>query len=138
MIDEKYRIHYVRVQNNGDEPFKDMYDGVPITIPAHGDTNLKPDMAAHLFGYFDGATKEQMFKYTSKRQGWNTQEHLKRVGNKTVAEKMFDKFDIKQVAYRMVEDTPDLEAPIPADPGVPDELPTLPNKPPMKRGNQAA
>ena len=131
MNDDKYRIHYVRVINNTDADFTDMYDGVPVTIEAGGAQNLDPPTAAHLFGYHDGATKEQMFKYTSKRQGWNTPEHMKRTGSKTMAERMFDKFDIKQVAYRMVEDTPDLAKPIPADPQPPPpgELPVLPNKP---------
>jgi len=135
---EKYRIHYVRVVNNGETDFVDMFDGVPITIEAGASQNLPPDMAAHLFGYHDGATKEAMFKYTSKRQGWNNKEHLERVGGKTLAERLFDKFDIKQVAYRMVEEKPDLDAPIPADPVIPEELPALPARPPRRGASVGA
>ena len=137
--DEKYRIHYVRVTNKGDTDFTDMFDGVPVTIEAKASQNLPPDMAGHLFGYRDGASKEEMFKYTSRRQGWNTPAHLVRTKGKTEAERLFDQFDIAQVTYRMVEDKPDLEAPIPADPEVPtdppspDELPALPQRP-TRRG----
>jgi hypothetical protein len=139
MNDEKYRIHYVRVTNKGDTDFTDMFDGVPVTIVSKESTNMEPDMAGHLFGYRDGASREEMFKYTAKRQGWNTPAHLVRTKGKTEAERLFDQFDIAQVTYRMVEDTPDLNAPIPADAEVPTEplkdgeLPALPQRP-TRRG----
>jgi hypothetical protein len=70
-----------------------------------------------------------MFRHTCKRQGWNTPAHLKMGENgKTLAEELFSKIDIAPVVYKMVEVQPDLEAPIPADPEVPEELPELPKR----------
>src|ERR1700679_803456 len=118
------RIHYLRVTNKGDKDFTDMYDGVPITIEAGRAQNLPLDMAAHLFGYGYEVKPDAMFRHTCKRQGWNTKAHIEKQDNgKTLAENLFVQFELKPVIYKMVEQEPDLDAPIPADPKVPDELP---------------
>lgn len=125
-----YRIHYVRVTNNLDVAFNDRHDGVPVTINPGKSENLPLDMAAHFFGYHDGVKPETMLRHVSKRQGWNTPEHVKQdpISRKTLAEQYFAKLDIKPVKYRLVEETVDTESPIPADPLPPpiddDELPS--------------
>jgi len=116
------RTHYLRVTNNGNADFTDMFDGVPITIEKGRAQNLPLDMAAHLFGYHYDVKPDAMFRHTCKRQGWNTKPHLERQKNgKTLAEELFGKFEFKPVIYRMVEEKPDLDAPILADPQVPAE-----------------
>ena len=124
------RIHYVRVTNNLDVDFTDRYDGVPVTIEAGSADNLQLDMAAHFFGYDYEVSREVMFRHVCKRQGWNTIEYLKvnpKTG-KTLAQEQFDKIDIRPVIYRMVEEKPNLDEPIPADPLAADELPALPKR----------
>lgn len=118
------RTHYIRVTNRGQTPFTDRHDGVPVEIPPGKSDNFPLDMAAHFFGYGLGVTDDQMFRHTAKRQGWNTPKHLEmdKTG-KTLAERLFAQLEIKPVIYRMVEETPDLDAPIPADPMPPEDLP---------------
>jgi len=123
------RIHYLRVTNKGDKDFTDMYDGVPITIEHGRSQNLPLDMAAHLFGYGYEVTSDAMFRHLCKRQGWNTKAYMEKQDNgKTLAENLFAQFEIKPVIYKMVEQEPDTDAPIPADPQVPEELPALPTR----------
>lgn len=112
------RLHYVRLTNKGDVAFTDMHDGVPVSIGAGKSDNFPLDMAAHFFG--DVTDPEAMFRHVSRRQGWNTPEHLK-VGKdgRTLAQEKFAKLEIKPVVYKMVEEKPDLESPIPADPEPP-------------------
>jgi hypothetical protein len=112
------RLHYVRVTNRGDVPFTDRHDGVPVSIPPGKSDNFPLDMAAHFFG--DVTDPQAMFRHVCRRQGWNTPAHLKPTeSGKTLAEEMFSKLDIKPVVYKMVEEKPDLEQPIPADPPPP-------------------
>jgi hypothetical protein len=121
------RIHYLRVTNHGDTDFTDMFDGIPITIEHGRSQNLQLDMAGHLFGYHYGAPDDVMFRHTCKRQGWNTKPHLERqASGKTLAEELFGKFEFKPVIYKMIEEKPDLDSPIPADPQIPEEVPALP------------
>ena len=122
------RIHYVRVTNNATTAFTDRHDGVPVTLEPGKSDNFPLDMAAHMFGYAYDVTQEAMFKHVSKRQGWNTPAHL-RVGEsgKTLAAELFEKLDIKPVIYKKVEEKPDLDSPIPADP-VPEEIPAVPSR----------
>ena len=126
---EQVRTKYIRVTNGNDFTFTDRHDGVPVQIEPGKSENFPLDMAEHFFGYRDGATPDQMFRHTSRRQGWNTTAHLK-VGEsgKTLAQEMFDKIRIEPVMYRLVEEKVDTEQPIPADPQVPglgeDELPS--------------
>jgi len=127
---EKFRIHYVRVTNHLDVPFNDRHDGVPVTILPGKSENLPLDMAAHFFGYAYGVPADVMFRHVCKRQGWNTPAHLVRdETGKTLAERLFAKIDVQSVVYKMVEEKPDPDAPIPADPQPPaigdDELPSL-------------
>lgn len=122
------RTHYIRVTNKGQTSFTDRHDGVPVEIPPGRSDNFPLDMAAHFFGYSLDATPEQMFRHTCKRQGWNTPKHLDRdKSGLTLAERLFAQLEIKPVIYRMVEETPDLDAPIPADAG-PEDLPNPINK----------
>lgn len=110
------RIHYVRVTNNLAVPFTDRHDGVPVSIPPGKSENLPLDMAAHFFGYMYNVPPDVMFRHVCKRQGWNTPAHIKvQKSGKTLAEEMFAKIDIKPVIYKMVEQTDDTDAPIPAD-----------------------
>ena len=111
------RLHYVRVTNRGDVPFTDRHDGVPVSIAPGKSDNFPLDMAAHFFG--DVTDPQAMFRHVCRRQGWNTPAHLKPsedVPGKTLAEVMFSKLEIKPVIYKMVEEKPDLDQPIPADP----------------------
>jgi hypothetical protein len=109
------RLHYVRVTNHLDVPFTDRHDGVPVSIPPGKSDNFPLDMAAHFFG--DVTRPEAMFRHVCRRQGWNTPAHLKPAeSGKTLAEELFSKLEIKPVVYKMVEEKPDLEQPIPADP----------------------
>lgn len=130
---ERFRIHYVKITNNGDVAFNDRHDGVPVCIEPGKSDNLPLDMAAHFFGYAYGVPKEVMFKHVCKRQGWNTPAHLVRDANgKSLAERLFAKLDIQSIVYRMVEEAVNEDAPIPADPAPPklgaDDLPALPRK----------
>jgi hypothetical protein len=114
------RLHYVRVTNRGDVPFTDRHDGVPVSIPPGKSDNFPLDMAAHFFG--DVTDPQAMFRHVCRRQGWNTPAHLRPsedVPGKTLAEVLFSKLEIKPVVYKMVEEKPDLEQPIPADPPPP-------------------
>ncbi len=119
------RIHYIKVTNNLDVPFTDRWDGIPIQLGPGKSDNFQLEMANHFFGYFYGVDREVMFRHTCKRQGWNTILHLKVGDNgKSLAQDMFDKIEIKPVVYKMVEvAAPDIDAPIPADPEVPKEMP---------------
>ena len=122
------RIHWVKVINNAETDYTDRYDGVPVVIEAGRSQNLQLDMAAHMFGYHYQVTPDVMFRHTCKRQGWNTPAHLVRQeSGKTLAEELFGKLEIKPVVYKMVEEKPDLDAPIPADP-VPEEIAPLPKR----------
>lgn len=122
------RIHWVKVHNLGDTDYTDRFDGVPVVIEHGRSQNLQLDMAAHMFGYHLDATPEAMFRHTCKRQGWNTPKHLERdESGKTLAERLFGKLRIEPVIMRMVEEKPDLDSPIPADP-VPEEIPPLPKR----------
>lgn len=111
------RIHYVRVTNNLDVPFTDMWDGIPVRIDPGKADNLQLDMAAHFFGYGYEVDPEVMFRHVCKRQGWNTIKHLEvDDSGKSLAQRLFAKLDIKPVIYRMVEVKDNLDEPIPADP----------------------
>jgi hypothetical protein len=112
------RSHYVRLTNNGKEPFTDMHDGVPVKIMPGDADNFPLDMAAHFFGYGLDVPRDVMFRHTCKRQGWNTPKHLvEQPSGKTLAEELFGALEIRPVIYRMVEEKdPDLDRPIPADP----------------------
>lgn len=116
------RLHYVRLTNHLDVPFTDRHDGVPVSIGPGKSDNFPLDMAAHFFGnVMDPAAS---FRHVCKRQGWNTPAHLKPSEtnpDKTVAELLFSKLEIKPVIYKMVEERPDLEQPIPADPAFAEE-----------------
>ena len=128
------RIHYIRVTNNADVAFTDRYDGVPICIEPGKSENLQLDMAGHMFGYGYGVTDEVLFRYTCKRQGWNSPEYLKvQESGKTLAQEKFGKLEIRPVIYKMVEEKPDLDAPIPADPIPVDDLDLAP-LPPRRKG----
>jgi hypothetical protein len=121
------RIHYIRVTNNSDKPYTDRYDGVPVTLEAGRSDNLPLDMAAHMFGYVYGVTEDVMFRHTCKRQGWNTPAHLQiRESGKTLAQELFGQIEIKPVIYKMVEEKPDLDSPIPADPDPAQDIAPLP------------
>ena len=136
------RHHYLRVTNTGDTDFTDMFDGVPITIEKHASQNLPLDMAAHLFGYGYQVTDEAMFKYTQRRQGWNTKAHLEiQPSGKSLAHELFGRFKFEPKIYKMVEDRPDLDRPIAADPQVPADEPErieeLPPLPPRRKAGAA-
>ena len=123
------RTHYIRLTNNGKIAFTDRHDGVPVCIEPGKSDNFPLDMAAHFFGYHLDATNDAMFRHTCKRQGWNTPAHLiKQESGKTLAEELFASLEIKPVIYRMVEEKPDIDQPIPADPQIPVELPPLPKR----------
>lgn len=114
------RAKYVRVTNHGETDFTDRFDGVPVTIEAGRSDNLPLDMAAHFFGYHDGVSQDVMFRHICRRQGWNTPAHIKQGDDgKTLAQSLFAKLEIKPVTFKLVEEKPDLDAPIPADPQVP-------------------
>jgi len=120
MTVEDQRIQYVSVQNGLDHDLSDMWDGVPIRIPAGKKDNLRIEVANHIFGYHPGVTAEAMLRHFAKRQGWNTKEWMEVVEgtSKTRAQIEFAKFIIKPVTFRMVpadEDAARDEA-IPADP----------------------
>lgn len=125
------RIHYLKVVNRGKLPFTDRYDGVPVQIDPGRSENLPLDMAAHFFGYMLGVSEEAMFRHTCKRQGWNTPAHLVvQKSGKTLAQDLFAALEIKPVIYKMVEEKPDTDQPIPADPQMPaiEDLPALPKR----------
>jgi hypothetical protein len=114
------RHHYLKVTNLGDTDFVDMFDGVPIHIDRRASQNLDLATAAHLFGYGYQVTEEAMFKHTQRRQGWNTKEHREvQPSGKTLAQELFARFKFEPKIYKMVEDKPDLDRPIPADPQIP-------------------
>jgi len=114
------RHHYLKVTNRGDTDYTDRHDGVPITIKRGDSQNLPLDIAAHMFGYGYGVADDVMFRHACKRQGWNTPAHLK-LGEdgKTLAQTLWSNLVLSPVIYKMVEEKPDLDAPIPADPGPP-------------------
>jgi hypothetical protein len=127
------RIHYVRITNHLDVPFTDRHDGVPVSIPPGKSDNLPLDMAAHFFGYAYEVPRDVMFRHVCKRQGWNSPAHIKTgESGQSLAEELFSKLEIKPVVYKMVEQTVDTDAPIPADPELPtpaaddDGIPALP------------
>jgi hypothetical protein len=109
--DPHARVRRVRVTNGLDVPFTDRYDGVPVTIEPGESESIDLDMAAHFFGpSFD---PQAMFRYTSKRQGWNTPEYLERnADGQTLAEQLFAKLKIEAVFYKMVEEESDPDQPI--------------------------
>lgn len=115
------RLHYVRLTNHLDVPFTDRHDGVPVSIGPGKSDNFPIDMAAHFFG--NVMDPQASFRHVCKRQGWNTPGHLKEseiLPGKTVAEELFSKLEIKPIVYKMVEEKPDLDEPIPADPQPPE------------------
>jgi hypothetical protein len=125
--------HYVRLTNNGKIAFTDRHDGVPVCVEPGRTENFPLDMAEHFFGYHLDVSFDAMFRHTCKRQGWNTPAHLAiQPGGKTLAEELFAALQIEPVIYRLVEQKPDLDKPIAADPQPPkldkDELPPLPKR----------
>jgi hypothetical protein len=139
---EQVRVKYIRIVNRGDTDFTDRYDGIPVVIDARGSQNLNVEWAAHIFGYRDGATRADMLRHTAKRQGWNTIAYLAKDENgRTLAERLFDALEITPITYKLVEEKPDLEQPIPADREAlaEDELPAMSLKgSPKVRQNVAA
>jgi hypothetical protein len=114
------RLHYVRLTNHLDVPFTDRWDGVPVNVLPGKSSNFELAMAAHFFG--NVMDEQASFRHVCKRQGWNTPGHLKASEedpSKSVAELLYSKLEIKPVIYKMVEEKPDLEQPIPADPQAP-------------------
>jgi hypothetical protein len=108
--DPNVRVRRVRVTNGLDVPFTDRHDNVPVTIAPGQSESIALDMAAHFFGpSFDPSA---MFRYVSKRQGWNTPAYLKinPETGKTLAEENFAKLTITPANYTIVEDEPDAEA----------------------------
>jgi hypothetical protein len=92
-------------------PFTDRFDGVAVSIAPGASESIALDMAAHFFG--PSVDPLAMFRYTSKRQGWNTPEYLERnADGQTLAEQLFAKLKIELVMYKMVEDEPDFGPPI--------------------------
>ena len=125
------RLHYVRLTNHLDVPFTDRHDGVPVSIGPGKSDNFPIDMASHFFG--NVMDPPASFRHVCKRQGWNTPAHLKPSEadpSKTVAEMMYSQLEIKPVIYKMVEEKPDLEQPIPADPQAPEVERAETEKPP--------
>jgi hypothetical protein len=113
------RLHYVRLTNHLEVPFTDRHDGVPVSVGPGKSSNFDMAMAAHFFG--NVMDPQASFRHVCKRQGWNTPGHLKLQDNgKTLAEDLFSKLEIKPVVYKMVEEKPDLDEPIPADPQAPE------------------
>ena len=115
------RLHYVRLTNHMDVPFTDRHDGVPVSIGPGKSDNFPIDMAAHFFG--DVMDPQASFRHVCKRQGWNTPGHLKASEtdpSRTVAQELFSKLEIRPIVYKMVEEAPDLEQPIAADPQPPE------------------
>lgn len=116
---EQMRVRRVRVTNGLDEPFNDRFNGIPITIAPGATENLPLDMAAHFFGYQPGVDTETMFRHITRRQGWNSPEHVKRnpETQKRLAQELFERLKIEPVMYKMVEAPPekiDPQKPIPA------------------------
>ncbi|HEX8838357.1 MAG TPA: hypothetical protein VF748_15545 [Candidatus Acidoferrum sp.] len=110
------RLNYVKVTNKSDEPYVDMFDGIPVTIEPGGFQNIRPEQALHFFGYVEGATKREMLGHTAKRKGWNTSAHLAvDDSGKSLAERMFDKLVIEPITFKLVEEVPAVDAPIPAE-----------------------
>ena len=120
---EQTRLKYVKVTNNFDTPYVDMFDGIPVTIDAHGSQNLRPEQAFHFFAYVEGARRQDMLMHVAKRRGWITPAFWQPDENgKTLAEKNFDKLVIEPVTFKLVEEAPaDLDAPIPAEAGLEEE-----------------
>jgi|SRR5215471_1085451 len=112
------RLKYVRVTNNFDRPYIDMFDGIPVHIDPGGTQNIRPEQAWHFFGYVEGGSRESMALHTAKRQGWNTVAYLERDENgRTLAERMFDKLIIEPVVFQLVEERAvDPDQPIAAEP----------------------
>lgn len=130
------RIHYIKVVNRLDIPFTDRWDGIPVGIMPGKTETFQLEMAAHFFGYFFEVDRETMFRHTCKRQGWNTPRHLQvQPSGKTLARELFDGIEITPVVYRMVEEKPDLDAPIPADPEM--QAGPVAELPPSPRRNKA-
>lgn len=116
------RVEYVRVTNGLDAPFVDRWDGVPVTIEPGESKKISPEMAFHFFGYHPNASREEMFRHTAKRHGWNTKEFIEidPESKKTKAETWFSKVKLAPVVYKLVPADPDdPQKPIPADPEEP-------------------
>jgi hypothetical protein len=127
------RIHYVRVTNHATTAFTDRHDGVPVRLDPGASDNLPLDMAAHMFGYGYGVDQDTMFRHVCKRQGWNTPRHLEvQASGKTLAQENFAKLEIKPVIYKMVEERPNTDAPIPADP-MPNTVADVEDLPPLPK-----
>ncbi|HEX8838365.1 MAG TPA: hypothetical protein VF748_15585 [Candidatus Acidoferrum sp.] len=110
------RLNYVKVTNKSDEPYVDMFDGIPVTIEPGGFQNIRPEQALHFFGYVEGVTKREMLAHTAKRKGWNTTAHLEADDSgKSLAERLFDKLVIEPITFKLVEEKVDTDVPIPAE-----------------------
>jgi hypothetical protein len=107
----------VRVTNGLEQNYSDRYDGVPVEFAPGETKTLDLETAAHLFGWHPGASVETVTRYIGKRQGWNSTAHLARDGSgKTLAERMGALIRFEPVFYKVVEENPDPNAPVPADP----------------------
>jgi hypothetical protein len=94
----------VRVTNNLDVSFTDRYDGVLVTIAPNESETVPIDMATHFFG--PTFEIEEMLRYVSKRQGWNTPRYLELdEAGQTLAEQLFARLKIEPL-----EDSADEEA----------------------------
>jgi hypothetical protein len=112
------RVRYVRVYNGTDEVWSDRYDGVPITLQPGDTQDLDLAMALHFFGYAPGVEPATMLLHiagrTARTDGdWGSIRADLQM-RRRVAEKFFEKFTIEPISFKLVEEQPAVQQPVPA------------------------
>ncbi len=112
--------HLIKVTNHNDFTISEMYDGIPYVFAKDKPINVPLEAMAHIFGAefpADQETldseefKDQVFKFVSKRFGWNVHQIFDNATNRwrmsgnVMAEnrEKFDNIEFLPVIFKMVE-----------------------------------
>jgi hypothetical protein len=96
------RMINVKVTNNNDTQFVDVYNGIRYTFGPKQSVSIPLAAATHIFGYQKtNCDTQMMFNHMCKRWGWNTPENVKD-GFAKVKE-IFGKFVFAPVVMKLVE-----------------------------------
>ena len=124
---EQARTQFVKVTNGLPFAIQDRFDGIPYYIRPGQHENLPIPAAMHMLGYTEPMDPERMQRHVCRRMGWNTMEFLEvnPKTKKTKAQEYFELLKIEPVVYKLVRvdaETIDPNAPVPADPEIPDAM----------------
>ena len=112
LVEHEPQILQLRVYNFNTFDITDKFDGTTFTVPAAGYIDVPVDAAFHIFGWHKDVDPEAMKRHCQKRFGWNTPAMME--SNR--ADMFWSQLRFKPIAYRMVPEEVEDDAPEPVDP----------------------